>query len=78
MGANVPRFYDTWVEKNKRIIKMEFCQSTLAESMKFRHKFKNQFNELEILQVMLDVVPTVYQLHSLNYAHLDIKPGRQD
>lgn len=76
MGANVPKFHDSWIEKNKRIIKMEFCQSTLAEAMMLRHKFNKQYSEIEILQLMLDVVPVVYQLHSLNYAHLDIKPGR--
>lgn len=75
-GANVPRFYGSWIENNKRVIKMEFCHSNLSETMKLHQKFNKQFTEIEILQVMSDLVPALYQLHSLNCVHLDIKPGR--
>ena len=75
MGTNVPRFYNSWVEKNRLLIKMEFCQSSLAEAMLLRAKFNKSYSEVEILQIMLDIIPVVYHLHQLNYVHLDIKPG---
>lgn len=76
MGSNCPQFHSTWIEKNKRVIKMEFCHSSLAEVMKSRSKFNSNFSEFEILKLMLDIVPAVSDLHSINYVHLDIKPGR--
>ena len=75
IGSNVPIFYDSWRENNKIIIKMEYCHSNLAEAMKLRGKFNNKYGELEILQIILDVVQTLNALHSMNFAHVDIKPG---
>lgn len=76
MGSNVPKLYGSWLEKNRLIMQMELCKENLASLMKTRLKFNSQFKEDEILCFMLDIVTVLYQLHTLNYAHLDIKPGR--
>lgn len=54
---------------------MEYCSSTLADQMKLRKRFGRNYDELEIVHIMLDVLKTLYQLHSLNFAHMDVKPG---
>ena len=54
---------------------MEFCHASLAEIMKPKTKFNSNFSEIDILNIMMDIVPAVYDLHSINYVHLDIKPG---
>jgi serine/threonine protein kinase len=76
IGANVPKFYDFWTEKNKLVIKMEHCTSTLAEQMKQRKRFNRKYDELEIFRVMFDIIIALYHLHSINYAHMDVKPGK--
>lgn len=55
---------------------MEHCSCSLAEQMKLRKRFKRRYDELDILRIMFDIVLALYQLHSLNYAHMDVRPGR--
>ena len=74
LGARVPKFYEFWIEGKKIAIKMEHCSSTLAKQMKQRKELTREYQELEILRIMFDIILALYQLHSLNYAHMDVKP----
>lgn len=55
---------------------MEHCSQTLSDQMKQRAKFKREYTEQEILKIMLDISTALYQLHQIDFAHMDVKPGR--
>jgi hypothetical protein len=75
LKTGVPKLYDCWTENNKVFIKMELCEKNLSARMEEKRCHAETWSEAEILKFLGDLLPVVDQLHSLGYAHLDIKPG---
>ncbi len=73
--SGVPKFYDSWTEQNKVFIKMELCEKNLSTRIDEKRCKGESWSEEEILKFLGDQLPVIDLLHSLGYAHLDIKPG---
>lgn len=68
---HVVRYYDAWFEDDMLYIVTEFCdQGTLGDAFDRGERF----TEAELLRVMREVGIGLRRFHSLNLAHLDIKP----
>ena len=73
-GQNVPIYYDSWIEIKKEVIIMEHCESTLANRIDALRFADKTVSEVEIRKIVSQLVPTLSKLHSLGYAHMDVKP----
>lgn len=56
---------------------MDYCRLDLAQFIELRRRQNLLFTEDEVVLVLSDIVNALQALHSLGYAHMDIKPGRQ-
>lgn len=75
LKGGVPKYFESWTEQNKVFIKMELCEKNLSKRMEEKRLAGETWSEEEILKFLGDLLPVIDQLHSLGYAHLDIKPG---
>lgn len=75
LKGGVPKYYDSWSEQNKVFIMMELCDKNLSSRMEEKRCNQETWSDEEILKFLGDLLPVLDLLHSLGYAHLDIKPG---
>jgi len=73
----VPRYLKSWEDRNPIILEMDYCRLDLAQFIELRRRQNLPFTEEEVVLVLSDVVKALQALHSLGYAHMDIKPGRR-
>lgn len=71
----MPKYIDVLQEKKSISIFMELCDSDLGQLMAERRAHSQTFTEVEILDILVAMSGVLKEMHALEYAHMDIKPG---
>jgi hypothetical protein len=69
--SNIVRYHSAWIEGGTIYIQSEYCKhGSLASKLKSGH----QFTEEELIRILSHIAQALNHLHSLGFAHLDLKP----
>ena len=73
---HIVRYYNSWVEGGLLFIQNEFCDGgTLGALIEHHRQDQTFFKETELRRLMLHIGKGLQYVHSLQLAHLDVKPG---
>ena len=73
---HIVRYYNSWVEAGLVFIQNEFCDGgSLQALIDQQRQHRTHFTEPEIRRMILHIGKGLQYVHSLQLAHLDVKPG---
>lgn len=73
---HVVRYFSAWAENGYVYIQTEYCNGgSLIEEMVTHQKRGTRFTEAELKDILRQTAHGLKYMHSLNLAHMDIKPG---
>ena len=73
---HIVRYYNSWVEAGLVFIQNEFCDGGSLGSLIDQHRLhQTHLSEAELRRLMCHIGKGLQYVHSLQLAHLDVKPG---
>ena len=73
---HIVRYYNSWVEAGLVFIQNEFCDGGSLSSLIDQHRLhQTHLSEAELRRLMCHIGKGLQYVHSLQLAHLDVKPG---